>query len=241
TILEGFDRHYRLFRAASKTARRHFERCDWKRAQREASERIAFYDVRVGECVAALLASASHAELTDDVWREVKLHYIGLLTDHKRPVLAETFFNSVCCRLLHRRYFNNDFIFVRPAISTEYIETEEVAPTYRVYYPGTDGLRYTLRRVVTNFQLDAPFEDLERDIGLVEQRLHNVIGEDPLQPNLQLQVLSSLFCRHKGVYIVAKVINGHREYPLIIPLLHGDAGLVLDTLLLEPALVSLLF
>ena len=29
---------------------------------------------------------------------------------------------------------------VRPVVSTEYIETEEPAPTYRVYYPAKDGL-----------------------------------------------------------------------------------------------------
>ena len=240
-ILDGFDRHYLLFRQASKGARRHFERRDWKIAQQQARERIAFYDERVRECVDALQSSASHAQLTDEVWREVKLHYIGLLTGHKQPELAETFFNSVCCRILHRRYFNNDFIFVRPAISTEYIETEEVAPTYRVYYPGTDGLGFTLRRVVTNFQLEAPFEDLERDAGLVEARMRNMLGSAPFEPNFQLQILSSLFCRNKGAYIVGKIVNGNREYPLVIPVLHGDAGLVLDTVLFDPRLITVLF
>ena len=60
-----------------------------------------------------------------DVWHQVKLHYIGLLVNHHQPELAETFFNSVTCRILHRTHFHNDFIFVRPAVSTEYIENEE--------------------------------------------------------------------------------------------------------------------
>ena len=29
TILDGFDRHYKLFRQASKTAKTHFERACW--------------------------------------------------------------------------------------------------------------------------------------------------------------------------------------------------------------------
>ncbi len=49
----------------------------------------------------------------------MKLHFIGLLVDHKQPELAETFFNSVITRVLDRTYALNDFIFVRAASSTE--------------------------------------------------------------------------------------------------------------------------
>ena len=122
TMLDGFDKHYHLFRAASQDAKRYFEQADWKTAQAKARERIAFYDTRVQECVQLLEDEYDPAEIDDEVWREVKLHYIGLLINHKQPELAETFFNSVCCNILHRTYFHNDFIFVRPAVSTEYIE-----------------------------------------------------------------------------------------------------------------------
>jgi isocitrate dehydrogenase kinase/phosphatase len=242
TMLDGFDKHYRLFRQASRAAKWHFERSDWKTAQAEARDRIAFYDKRVEECIQILEDEYDKEELTDDVWREVKLHYIGLLTDHKQPELAETFFNSVCCRILHRTYFHNDFIFVRPAVSTEYIEPIEPAPTYRVYYPAKDGLRYTLTRIITNFQLKCPFADLERDVRLVEERLTAMFGPAPPAANHQIQVLASLFYRNKGAYVIAKGINGNQEYPIIIPILHNRKGdLVLDTVLFEPAHIAVLF
>ena len=38
----------------------------------------------------------------DALWEQVKLHFIGLLIDHKQPECAETFFNSVSVKLLHR-------------------------------------------------------------------------------------------------------------------------------------------
>jgi len=242
TILDGFDKHYRLFRQVSAAAKRHFESGDWKAAQTEARERITFYDKRVDECVRILEDDYGDEDLTDDVWREVKLHYIGLLTDHKQPELAETFFNSVCCKMLHRAYFHNDFIFVRPAISTEYIENAEATPTYRVYYPDKDGLRYTLRRIVTNFQLQRPFADLDRDVGYVEERLLKIFGTDAQEPNHQIQVLASLFYRNKGAYIVGKRINGNRQFPFIVPILHNRKGeLVLDTVLFDPVLIIVLF
>jgi isocitrate dehydrogenase kinase/phosphatase len=194
TILDGFDKHYRLFRQASQAAKQHFERGDWAVAQKEQRERIDFYDQRVQECVHVLQDQYDPEELTDRVWRETKLHYIGLLSGHKRPELAETFFNSVCCSILHRTYFNNNFIFVRPVVSTEYIETEEVLPTYRVYYPLVDGLRFTLKRIVTNFQLDATFADLDRDVAFVEERIAQVFGPGTeIEPDHQIHVLSNLF------------------------------------------------
>lgn len=242
TILDGFDKHYRLFRQASQQARRHFETADWATAQRAARERIDYYDRRVQECVHILEDDYSHEELTDHVWRETKLHYIGLLSGHKQPELAETFFNSVSCRILHRSYYNNDHLFVRPVISTEYIETEEPQPTYRVYYPAADGLRGALTRVVTNFQLDVPFADLERDVALVEARMREAFGIDRAEANLQLQVLSSLFFRNKGAYIVGRAINGPRDYPFVIPVLYEPGGqLALDTVLTDPYHITLLF
>ena len=241
-ILDGFDKHYSLFRQASQAARDHFERMTWKEAQAQARERIAFYDSRVGECVQLLEDEYEEAELTDSVRREVKLHYIGLLMDHRQPELAETFFNSVCCKILHRTYFNNDFIFVRPAVSTEYIEPAQGTPTYRVYYPQRDGMRHALRRMVTNFQLAGEFADLDRDLAQVEERLTSVLADMALEPNYQIQVLSSLFYRNKGAYIVGKMINGSRDYPFVIPILHKRKGaLLLDAVLADVGLITTLF
>ena len=241
-ILDGFDKHYRLFRMSSQRAKQFFETGDWKAAQLAARERIQFYDMRVRECVQALEDEYDEDDLTDDVWREVKLHYMGLLTDHLRPELAETFFNTVCTKLLHRTYFHNDFIFVRPATSTEYIERDDTPPTYRVYYPLTDGLNYTIKRIVTNFRLNAVFEDLDRDVALVEARLKENFGGEKLEPNLQIQVLANLFYRNKSAYIIGKGINGNREYPFVIPVMHKRKGtLMLDTILFDTMQITVLF
>ena len=115
-LLEGFDRHYRLFRATSAEAKARFERGDWHGQQRAQALRIEFYDTRVAEASALLEARFAASGLPMAVWQQVKLHYIGLLTNHHQPELAETFFNSVCTRILHHAYFHNDFIFVRPAV-----------------------------------------------------------------------------------------------------------------------------
>src|SRR3954471_14513583 len=155
---DGFDRHYRLFRAESARAKHRFETADWHGQQRAQRERIEFYDLRVRECVMRLAKEFKAGEQPQSVWQEAKLHYIGLLVDHHQPELAETFFNSVTVKILHRTYFHNDFIFVRPAVSTEYIENGEPAatPTYRSYYPTRETLREDIVRIIHNFRLNRP-------------------------------------------------------------------------------------
>ena len=221
-MLDGFNRHYRLFRATTREAQARFEAADWHGQQRAQRERIEFYDLRVNEASERLTREFAAPTLPADVWQQVKLHYIGLLTNHHQPELAETFFNSVTTKLLHRSYFRNEFIFVRPAVSTEYIENEEPAamPTYRAYYPTRETLRETLLRIVNNFQLQREFEDLERDVDAVLAALLRQLGDWRLRANFQVQVLSSLFYRNKGAYLVGKVINGFNEMPFALPIVH---------------------
>jgi isocitrate dehydrogenase kinase/phosphatase len=234
-LLDGFNRHYRLFRETTAQAQTRFEAADWHGQQRAQRDRIEFYDKRVNEAVQRLRTEFGAGDLPQDTWQQAKLHYIGLLTNHHQPELAETFFNSVTAKLLTRSYFKNDFIFVRPAISTEYIENDEPAsrPTYRAYYPQTGNLHQTWQRIVTNFQLKLPFEDLKRDCACVVQAMlaHLTVAFKP-KPNFQIQVLSSLFFRNKGAYLVGKLINGFNETPLALPVVHNDAGqLVIDAAL----------
>jgi isocitrate dehydrogenase kinase/phosphatase len=245
-MLDGFDRHYLLFREASADAKRRFEAADWHGQQRAQRERIEFYDLRVDEAAERLQRDFAASELPKDVWQQVKLHYIGLLTGHLQPELAETFFNSVTTKILHRSYFNNDFIFVRPAVSTDYIENDEPAalPTYRAYYPTPATLRETWRRIVDNFQLECPFVDLARDIDAVHAAVNTWLGDFRMRANFQVQVLSSLFFRNKGAYLVGKIINGFNETPFALPILHdeeGDGALVIDTVLFGEDDLLLLF
>lgn len=247
-MLDGFNRHYSLFRQTSAQAKIRFEQADWQGQQSAQAQRIEFYDRRVAEAVERLRTEFRADELSGSTWQQAKLQYIGLLTDHHQPELAETFFNSVTSRLLHRSYFRNDFIFVRPAISTEYIENEEPAslPTYRAYYPTRDTLHDTLVRIIDNFQLRREFEDLNRDVACVlramQAKLKLPLAEWALRANFQIQVLSSLFFRNKGAYVVGKVINGYTELPMCLPILHNERGqLIIDTALFHEDELLLVF
>jgi isocitrate dehydrogenase kinase/phosphatase len=243
-MIDGFDKHYRLFRECSASAKRRFEEADWAGGQQAVRDRIQFYDDRVKETLEALHVTYRADELGDEVWQRAKLLYIRLLINHKQPELAETFFNSVFCRVQHRTYFHNDFIFFRPAISTEFIESDP--PTYRCYYPGTTGFHASVRQVFLDFHWTRPFEDLDRDVAFIFRMARMQLAPDGAWPtaqaNLQLQILNSAFYRNKGAYVIGKIVNGTDEYPFTVPVLHTDEGkLYLDTILLDVWRIASLF
>jgi len=240
-LIEGFDRHYRLFRATSAAAKERFEAGAWTELQHAVQERIRFYDERVRECVDRLRDEFDVEALADATWRDAKLYYIGLLVEHSQPELAETFFNSVIKRILRRSYYDNELIFVRAAISTEYIESDP--PIYRSYYPNVDGQRECFARLFRDFGWSRPFADLDRDLDLVLAALAERPGGPwtHLEPNHQIQVLGSALYRNKAAYVFGKLVNGHDELPFVVPVLHDrDGELELDTILLDPQQINVL-
>jgi isocitrate dehydrogenase kinase/phosphatase len=243
-ILAGFDKHYRLFRYCAQQTKKLFEEGDWHLIQQLARDRIDFYDERVKEAVDLLRRNYGSLLMSESVWAKIKTRFVTYLVDHKQPELAETFFNSAVTKILHRDYYHNRFLFVRPAVSTDYVESDP--PSYRSYYPAnpkSGGLRKTLKRLVRDFSLNADFVDLERDLRYVVHAARQVMPRPiKVDPDCQIQVLSSLFFRNKGAYIIGKFINANMPQPFAIPILRDSAGkLYIDTVLFNVQQIATLF
>ncbi|MCP4045752.1 MAG: bifunctional isocitrate dehydrogenase kinase/phosphatase [Gammaproteobacteria bacterium] len=241
TILDGFDKHYFIFRRFGNEAQFCFEHADWSRAGEGRKERILGYEERVTETVNALDRQFPDAGESSKMWPDVKTAYITLLLNHLQAECAETFYNSVVCRVLHRDYYSNDYIFWRPGVSTEHLHGS--SPSYRSYYPPTRGLRRCLLLTVTGFGLDNTFQNLRRDIRRLETAILEHRHRDWKQhPNYQIQVLGSLFFRSKAAYIVCRIINGDHVQALVIPLIQdSDRHIYVDTALLRRKDVTIVF
>jgi isocitrate dehydrogenase kinase/phosphatase len=86
--------------------------------------------------------------------------------------------------------------------------------------------------MMNDFDLRLPFDNLERDATLVQAAMVSHLQDAKLRANFQIQVLTGLFFRNKGCYIVGKLINGFTEFAFALPILHNQAGkLVVDAAL----------
>ncbi|WP_051304509.1 bifunctional isocitrate dehydrogenase kinase/phosphatase [Chitinilyticum litopenaei] len=240
-ILDGFNHHYQVFRAVCRRAQAHFEAGDAAAQRAAVRERIAFYDTRVAEATQRLKQEFCADHLPNEDWARIKTEYIGLLAGHKQPELAESFFNSVCCRILHRSYFHNDYIFYRPAVSTEYLEADP--PTWRCYYPTPASLYEVLAQAVGDFGFTLPFENLRRDLRRVVSALRRHLGRLPrLGYGAHIEVLAAPFYRSNAAYLIGRLRIGALDQPFALALYRSGAGeLYVDAALFDPLLVRQLF
>jgi len=233
TILAGFDKHFAFFTEVTGAARERFERADWAGVQRLAAERIHLYDQRVREAVAKVRLTHAIGELQEPLWQRVKQAYVELLQQHRRPELAETFYNSVFCNMFDRKYYNNDNIFVESVADRARLAQAHVP--YVSFFPGDRGLDSAVREVVSSFYFQVPFEDLERDVRYIVAAFR---ARSPLRAvapeELRIDVLETPFFRNKAAYLIGRVTGGETCVPFVIPLMNNErGGLYADTLLVE--------
>ncbi len=242
TILSGFNRHFSIFSKITKGAKERFENADWH-GEREASrERIKFYDTRVKDSIRDLQKLFDLEPFNSQLWFDVKREYVQLISNHLQPELAETFYNSVFCALFHRDYFGNDYIFVRGAVSTEFIDSEK--PSYHVYYPAKRGFRSSIKQVLLDAGFDLPFENIGRDVRNIIRALirHNFPRPRRAHLNFQFQVISAVFYRNKAAYIVGRAINSNNAVPFAIPILHsGNRSIFCDSIIIGTRGLNRLF
>jgi isocitrate dehydrogenase kinase/phosphatase len=240
SILTGFERHFSFFQEISSAARQRFERADWQAVREASAKRISFYDLRVQEAIERLKSSFDIDSLDERLWQEVKQIYSGLLRSHSRPELAETFYNSVFCRLFDRRYYDNDKIFIESQV-----DRHELSERYRVYmsFHVDDGeLKGCLWDMLSAFYFSLPYESIERDCQRMAESLTEQAGFETLPKDLRFDILESPFYRNKAAYLIGRMVYGDKVRPFIMPLINNEQGaLYVDALLIRGKDVEAVF
>ncbi|MDX7990653.1 bifunctional isocitrate dehydrogenase kinase/phosphatase [Xenorhabdus littoralis] len=221
TILQGFDAQYGRFLEVTSGAQQRFEQADWRAVQKAMKKRINLYDHHVGLVVEQLKRIHGSLQHDEDDIAEVKAVYTRLLPDYPRFEIAESFFNSVYCRLFHHRNLKPENLFIftsQPPCRFRHISR----PLSRDFFP--DGnLISMLRTILNDLPLRLKWEDLERDIGYITQYLQRTFSQpDLLQATFQ--IANELFYRNKAAWLVGKIRIGTEVYPFLLPIHHDESG-----------------
>jgi len=225
------------FNAITERARERFLECDWAGSFADASERLrAYNDIldtltnRIRQLLGARLSERS-------IWTGTKAVYSSLIASSPAWEIAETFFNS-----LTRRVFGT--AGVDQAI--EFVDTDFDAPPATAAidlaktYEGP-SLPQLLYSVLTDAFEEDSWCELDKASRLAAARIEAATGLK--NGKSELEVLSSVFYRGRGAYLVGRILpEGESPVPIALCLRHeSERGIILDALLLGDIDLALLF
>lgn len=238
-ILDAYIQYYHLFKRITKRAKIRFEHRDWLGIQADARSRNTLYRESVGETTERLLEFLGDRKNDPDLWRSIKEHFLEEIFNFNTRNIAETYFNSIY-RHSHRGLrVDEDLMFVQ-ATGT-YRDFRSALPIYYTFYVALP-LEVTIYQLLTFFQFEAPYEDQERDIKFIVQSIEKELLKDiHTYSTARIEILKSVFYRNKAAYLVGRLFLDDKTHPFVLPLFHGENGIVVDTVLLEMNDVSSIF
>ena len=239
-ILGAYLKYYHQYKRITKRAQIRFENRDWHGSQADSRERLTLYRNQVGRTTEKVLAFLGERAGDRDTWKRIKENYLDEVINFNTRNIAETFYNSVFRHSHKGLSVDEDLMFVH-ATGT-YREFRSTVPIYQTFFL-IKPIEHVVRQLFSFYTFDAPWEDMERDIGYITSVLNQKIFEnrDSLPRNARLEMLKSIFFRNKGAYIVGRMHLEDRIFPFIMPLLHEEKGIYVDALLQEYNDVSSIF
>ncbi|HGJ5873771.1 MULTISPECIES: bifunctional isocitrate dehydrogenase kinase/phosphatase [Arsenophonus] len=239
TILQGFDAQYGRFLEVTSSAQQRFEDADWHGVQEAMKKRINLYDHHVDLVVKQLGQMNLTTEFTKPLLAEIKQFYIRLLEDYPRFEIAESFFNSVYCRLFQHCDLTptNLFIFTSQPVN-RFCDTPR--PLSRCF-----SIHMGLKKTIENILIDIPFriawEDLPRDVNYIVNYLKKTFSAEQLA-DVKFEIANELFYRNKAAWVVGKIMIGKIVYPFLLPIHNNEqGGIYVDTCLTNYNNASIIF
>lgn len=239
-ILDGFDDYREHFRQITDGARERFEKAQWQQGQAASAARINLYEEKVAEVTARLRAGFDAGALQDiELWPLVKSAYIGLIDLRFDDELSETWYNSIFCGLFSHDLISDGCMFIhttRPSL-----RRARAAQT-RVYTPS-GKISDMLAQIFSDYSFSEPYADLPADLSRLEAQLRENLPDWVCKdPDLKVELFSSVLYRNKGAYLVGRIYTRDEQWPLVIPLLHREGrGIQIDALITDEADVSIIF
>ncbi len=242
TILNGFHAMFADFQNITLGAKARFEQEDWHGVQQAQADRLEVYKSKIDKLM-PMLNSMVNNELNDfTLWQDIKRHYETLIAHQNNFEIAETFFNSVFCKVFDHQQITNDYAFVT---SSRQRPTANLDDLLYNTYPVTADFRQVITTILNDYRFAVPYQNLRQDVRNVAREVYREIVPKYRGSlhNITVDVMDSVFYRNKGAYLVGRIcVPDNPPIPFVLPILHaGNATLYVDTLIHDPDEVSIIF
>jgi len=244
-LLKAFDSYHQSFKEITRRAGKRFRDADWPGIRSDALERLDLYSRIVDQTVAGLheMRGEADAKQTHTAWKKIKTEFIRLIRDRYDYPLAETFFNSVTRRVFQVMGVNPEIEFTVADFQIPLIGEKPcpICSGYPDAYPAA-GIAAIVENVLRTFSEAIPFLDIPGDARRVGAIIEDHLAQkDISSAGIHVEVADSVFYRHKGAYLIGRIMVQGKVEPLVLCILNIDDKIFIDAVLLETAEVSILF
>jgi isocitrate dehydrogenase kinase/phosphatase len=238
-LVRAFADYNAEFRAITRRAPQRFEERDWKGSQRDAVERIELYSRCVGQAVAAMhdrLGESVHERV---IWSSIKRRFADLIEELRDKEFDKTFFNSVT-----RGTFGT--VGVDAAVEFVALDLDPIGSISTHLEPKTYVVRGALdllfEEVLSDFRFKTPYRDFERSVKIIadEVRANFETAGERRQID-RLELIPTVFYQMTRAYLVGRLVGRDFVRPFVVALKNGDSGVLVDAIMLDESLVSILF
>ena len=240
TVYAGYVEYIAAFQNLTRRAAANFTTRSWTSQDADAIKRLLVHTEIVQRTVAEV---HPHLRTTPDrrgTWRTARTAYKRRITQRTDLELAETFFNSVTRRIFTTIGVDNDVELRWFGASTlpRGLGRSEMFGTWT----RTGGSAAMVQSILESYDFGVPWVDLVGDARRAGARIDAFLLDSWDTLDLDgIDMLATVFYRNKGAYLVGRLRHLNRVTPIVFPIIHGDGGIQIDTVLLTESQASRLF
>ena len=240
TVYAGYVEYIAAFQNLTRRAAANFTTRSWTSQDADAIKRLLVHTEIVQRTVAEV---HPHLRTTPDrrgTWRTARTAYKRRITQRTDLELAETFFNSVTRRIFTTIGVDNDVELRWFGASTlpRGLGRSEMFETWT----RTGGSAAMVQSILESYDFGVPWVDLVGDARRAGARIDAFLLDSWATLDLDgIDMLATVFYRNKGAYLVGRLRHLNRVTPIVFPIIHGDGGIQIDTVLLTESQASRLF
>lgn len=238
-ILKAYVDYRTKFKIITRRAETRFENQDWHGMKADSNERLDLYKAVLGQVVLDIRRIFNDRVNDKEIWTSAKAIYFNLSGELDDWEQAETFFNSVTRQIFTTVGVNPQIEFVDTCSRIKPIRV--IQPLYRTY-AGDRTIQVLMETILGTYEDQLAYEDMKLDAQLVAEKVDNRFRDSGYSPRIErIEMLTPVFYRGKGAYLVGRIISSSYSFPLVLALLNTPRGIVLDAVLMSENEVSILF
>ena len=193
-INTGFTEYRMQFEEISSGAKQRFEQALWQQVQANGRQRINLY----GEMVTEVTRRVEEFRRTEHLgqekardWVAIKAQFEQLTPQRSDPELAETFYNSIFCRIFRHSALREQrmFFFSSTGLAPKVLAQD----MYRQYH-AQQGVVSMVSQILDDYSFSVPYANKRLDVvNLARNIKDNTDARMAISATTRIQILKSVF------------------------------------------------